>query len=417
MKVFKFGGASVRDAAAVRNVGNIVKANLGDPLLIIVSAMGKTTNKLEEIIEARNAGKEWSQLLDQLKADHMAVVDELLGNGHPVKRDLEFVLSELSKYLEEWKSGSLLEKYSQVVAQGEMISTKIIAAYLNDKVAKCNWVDVRNVLKTDDNFIDAHVNWEETGQNVQKHVRPQMSENIVVTQGFIGANSSGQTTTLGREGSDFSGAVFASCLDADTLTIWKDVPGVLTADPKLMDDANIISTLSYKEAAEMTFYGAKVIHPKTIRPLANKGIELRVRPFNQHRENGTSIADVEHQSYPPIFIQKSNQTLISFKVEDLSFIDEHKMGIIFHALSELNMKVNLMENSATSFSICVDTKFNKVEQLIEVLSSDFRIAYNSRLTMFTIKNYDENSLKQIDRSREVLLEQRSRNAIHLLYAN
>jgi len=263
--------------------------------------------------------------------------------------------------------------------------------------------------------VDAHVNWVETSFRIKEIVIPLTKEKIVVTQGFIGSNIEGDTTTLGREGSDFSGAIFAHCLMAKSLTVWKDVPGILTADPKLMSDAQLLPKLSYKEASEMTFYGAKVIHAKTIRPLYNANIDLFVKPFLFPNQSGSLICGEGPNSYPPIFILKRNQTLISFIADDLGFINERKMGVIFHALHELNIKVNLMENSAVSFSICVDTKFDKVDQLMENLSTQFKIAYNKNLELFTIKNYDEKSLLKMDRSKIILLEQKSRKDIHVLY--
>lgn len=416
IKVFKFGGASVKDPEAIRNMSTIIAQYLDFPLLVVVSAMGKSTNMLEDVLRQFREKKDWKSGLDQIKKYHLDIAAEIFEPGNEITNEIIQVITHLEDYLVRHGNGPEKEVYSEVVAYGERLSTKIISSFLNKKIANTHLLDARDYIKTDSNFVDARVNWSDTTKKIKGILPVLRKGNIVLTQGFIGSGTSGKTTTLGREGSDFSAAIFTRCLEADSLTVWKDVPGILTADPRLFEQTTKIPILSYKEASEMTFYGAKVIHPKTIRPLAESKIKLYVKPFNSPNQQGTVICDQGPDTYPPIYIIKKNQTLISFIAEDLGFIEEEKIGRIFHAVHELNIKVNLMENSAVSFSICIDTQFDHVEKLINRLKGPFKIAYNRDLELFTIKNYDQQALTKIKDLKNILLEQKSRNTVHVLYA-
>lgn len=415
IKVFKFGGASVKDAEAIRNMSAIIARHLDSRLLVVVSAMGKSTNMLESVFRDFQTKKDWEPALLEIKNYHTNIAAGIFETSDEIVSEIENTLQHLEDYLHNLNSEPEEQVYSEVVAYGERLSTQIIASFLNQNIANTQLLDASDYIKTDSSFVDARVNWPETCQKIQDILPSLQSGNIVLTQGFIGSNQVGQTTTLGREGSDFSAAIFAKCLQANSMTVWKDVPGILTADPRMAKSPAKIPVLSYKEASEMTFYGAKVIHPKTIRPLAESKIKLYVKPFNSPDDEGTVICEDGPDKYPPIFIQKKNQTLISFIDEELGFIDEEKIGRIFHAVHELNIKVNLMENSAVSFSICIDTQFDHVEKLIAKLRGPFKIAYNSNLKLFTIKNYDQQALTKTKDLKNILLEQKSRNTIHVLH--
>ncbi|MFY0655084.1 MAG: aspartate kinase [Cyclobacteriaceae bacterium] len=415
MKVFKFGGASIKNAAGVVNLGEIISNYRPEKMVLVVSAMGKNTNQLERLLSKFLNNENWLTELEKFRLFHTELCEELFDLEEGVFVEIGRTIDHLSDYLQNLSYESEMQLYSEVVSHGELLSSKIVVEYLNKNLCKATYLDAREVVCTDKNYTDAHVLWPQTMQSIRKK-EEKLQDSLLVTQGFIGSNERNETTTLGREGSDFSGAIFAECLGADTLTVWKDVDGVFNADPKQRSNASVIPVLSYKEAAEMTFYGAKVIHPKTIRPLAESNIELEVKSFINPLLTGTRICELGPSKYPSIYIRKKAQALISFKVEDLSFIDEQKMSKIFHALHELNIKVNLMENSAVSFSICIDEKFNNVSDLHDALKDSFEIYYNSNLELFTIKNYDSESLNAIDRTRKILLEQKSRSTIHVLYA-
>jgi len=302
-----------------------------------------------------------------------------------------------------------------MVSQGELISTRIIRHYLNENVKKTVWLDARRVIRTDFNFTDSRVDWEMTNQNIADKIPAFTKDALVVSQGFIGANGEGKTTTLGREGSDFSAAIFATGLKAESVTVWKDVPGVMTADPRKMPEATIIPELTYMDAAEMTYYGASIIHPRTIKPLAQNKIKLYVRPFTNPEQTGTVIGKGHAKGHPASFIIKTKQVYVDFKVTDFTFIDERKLSIIFNALDQLNIKTNLMQSSAVSFTICIDKKFDKVEKLVEKLNESFEIEVREDLELLTIIGYDDAALKLIYDRSEVILEQKSQHVYHLLY--
>lgn len=415
MKVFKFGGASVKDAPSVKNVAEVIRQYCDDELVVIVSAMGKTTNALEDLIKLYLDKGDWQSQLKTIKKFHLEISGGLFDADHQVFDRLETIFENISAYMNAADGKSNMEIYSEIVSQGELLSTRIIRNYLNENVSKTIWIDARNYVKTDYNFIDARVDWDMTKRNIAEKIPVFTKDSIVITQGFIGSNGEGKTTTLGREGSDFSAAIFATGLNAESVTVWKDVPGVMTADPNKMSDAKIIAKLTYTDASEMTYYGASIIHPRTIKPLAQNGIKLYVRPFNAPKDLGTTIGDETAGKHPASFILKTKQVFVDFKVTDFTFIDEKKLSIIFNALDQLNIKINLMQNSATSFSICIDKKFDKVEQLVERLSDTFDIEMRDKLEMLTVKGYDQEALDKIYDRKEVLLEQKSKDVYHLLY--
>ncbi len=410
MRVFKFGGASVKNAPAVVNTASIIGTYTDEPLLVVVSAMGKTTNALEVIVQAILNRQDYKNELQQLKDYHLSITHALFDPDHIVHKEIIAVLDSINDLSAKPFSDDQL--YDQVVSLGEIVSTLIVAAYVNHRGNKCTWLDAREFIKTDSNYREGKVDWENS-----KRAMASISfegNKCIVTQGFIGRTADGFTTTLGREGSDFTAAIFASCLKATSVTIWKDVPGVMNADPKRLPAAIVFDELPFKEAAEMTYYGASVIHPKTIKPLANAGIPLLVKNFDNIELPGTRIHECKVDDLPPLIVFKDNQCLISCKVMDYTFIDEAQLGIIFKALSELNIKINLMQNSAISFSFCVDFRENKILKLVESLQHHFEVYYNTGLTLITVKNYDENTFDFYRKQQGVMLEQSSRSTLQVL---
>ena len=410
MKVYKFGGASVRNAAAMLNVASILKAD-NERLLVVVSAMGKTTNILERIVALAQARQPISGEVEQLKKYHYEIVDDLLKTNTSARTGLEKFFNQIETGATN--RGEYDQIYDQVVSLGEVISTFILSHYLTELGIENEWVDARQFISTDSNFREGKVDWDKTEKETEK-LRDILKRKIIITQGFIGSTSEGFTTTLGREGSDYSAAIFASCLNADSVTIWKDVPGVMNADPKRLPAATVFEELPFREAAEMTYYGASVIHPKTIKPLANKGIPLLVKNFDDPSLSGTRIHECKIENLPPLIVFKDNQCLISCKVTDYTFIDERHLGEIFHALNEKKIKVNMMQNSAISFSFCVDFSENKIVDLVKQLSKKFEVYYNTGLTLITIKNYDQKAFNEYRLRPGVVLEQSSRSTLQVL---
>lgn len=410
MKVFKFGGASVKSAPAVINTASIIHSYANEPLLVVVSAMGKTTNALEQIVQSIIRKEDFKNALQLLKNYHLDITNQLFEADHAIHKDIEQVFDTIERL--PFNSLTDDQLYDQVVSLGEMVSTLIIAAYINHCVMPCVWLDARDFICTDANYREGKVDW--TKSKAAMRNIDFASHKLFVTQGFIGRTPDGFTTTLGREGSDFTAAIFASCLNAESLTIWKDVPGVMNADPKRLPAAIVFDELPFKEAAEMTYYGASVIHPKTIKPLANAGIPLLVKNFDNINLPGTRIHECKVDDLPPLIVFKDNQCLISCKVVDYTFIDETQLGIIFKALAELNIKINMMQNSAISFSFCVDFRENKILRLVEVLQHHFEVYYNTGLTLITVKNYDEKTFDFYRKQKGVLLEQSSRSTLQIL---
>lgn len=409
--VFKFGGASVRSAGAIRNVASIVEPYRDQHLVVVVSAMGKTTNALERVVNARRSGQDYGRELQGIREYHLGVMNELFEKGDSIWKEVNEDFDSIpGKMSGSWSADQL---YDQVVSMGEVISTHIVAAYLMKVGLPVTWIDARHYIITDSTWREGKVDWAESGKRIQQ-LAAQPKNGIVVTQGFIGGTPDGLTTTLGREGSDYTAAIFGSLLGAGSVTIWKDVPGVMNADPKRIPDARPFQELPFREAAEMTYYGASVIHPKTIKPLANRGIPLLVKNFDNPALEGTRIHETKVDHLPPLIVFKENQCLISCAVTDYTFIDEEQLGLIFHALSKQNLKVNMMQNSAISFSFCVDFREDKVLNLIEELSQYFKVYYNTGLTLITVKNYDEGAYQKYRKQPGVILEQTSRSTLQVL---
>jgi len=419
MNVFKFGGASVKDATGVRNVVQIMRKYLNDPICIVVSAMGKTTNALEQICTAYyNQTGEATALLEQLKASHLAIVRELFPNErHPVEDDLEDIFAELYWAVEETQIKAYDYEYDQIVSQGEFLSTRIVAAYLNACDIPTTWIDARDLIHTDNTYREGNVNWEQTQRAIRTRMGAEVLKNKPVrflTQGFIGGTSENFTTTLGREGSDYSAAILAYCLDAQDVTIWKDVPGVLNADPREFPQAQLLPALSYYDAIELAYYGATVIHPKTIKPLQNKSIPLYVKSFLDPDAPGTCISENELRQEVPTYIFKKQQVLISVSPKDFSFILEENLRDLFELFSQSRAHVCLMQNSALSFSVCLTIEPNRLETLILQLDQKYKVRYNEHCELITIRNYTDALAAQLIGQRPVLLEQKSRHTLQVV---
>lgn len=417
MKVFKFGGASVKDAGSVRNMSKIIQAYQTDELIVVVSAMGKITNALEELLSLTMEEREVTTPLEAIKDFHQTIINDLgISSDEVLKKDIAEVFEQLENGLNEFSSSMGYDyMYDQTVSLGEILSTKIIASYLNNQGIAASWLDARKVVKTDSLHRQAIVDWGASQAMIKSQIKRSIEEGIVITQGFIGSNSDFKSTTLGREGSDFSAAIFATSVNAESVTIWKDVPGVLNADPKKFTNTVLYEKLPYKEAAEMTYYGASVIHPKTIKPLAQKGIPLYVRSFQSPENSGTTIEESIVPNLAPAIIHKDGQTVISFKISDFSFINEHHIHLIFEHIKRLNLTINLMQNSAISFTVCMDDDPKKREQLRTALMDEFLIYYNEGLEMITIKNYNQDSINELMKDKQIIIEQRSRNNFQMVY--
>lgn len=414
MKVYKFGGASVKDARGIKNLAGIVKREK-DPLVIVISAFGKTTNALERVLKAWLDGdKIYKGHLDDVYSYHSSVISELFPSGSIVKGKIENSFSGLREYLFSNKKTSYDHEYDQIVSYGELWSTTIVSEFLNVSGLTTDWVDIRKCLLTDDRHRDANILWNESTAKV-KAVFDFNRSDIFVTQGFIGATAAGWTTTLGREGSDYTAAILANMLDAENVTVWKDVPGLLNADPKWLPDAQIMEEISYKEAVEMTFSGAKVIHPKTIKPLHNKSIPLHVKSFINPGEPGTIVkADAALKRVMPVFIRKENQLLISILPKDFSFVMGENLSRIFNIFINNGIKVNLVEASAVAIDVCVDDDRPKVESLLGELEPEYSSFYNENVEMLTIRHYTPEAIERITSGREILLEQRMRSSVRFV---
>ncbi len=422
MKVFKFGGASVKDAPAVKNVGKILQGFPDDKIIVVISAMGKTTNALERLTEAFFYQKpERKSILEEIKAYHFSIVKDLFSDeNHSIYDSIENTFVELEWATEGFPEHDFDHEYDQIVSLGEILSTQIVSAYLNQIGLKNSWLDARGLIQTDDSYRQAKIDFVQTEKNVQDAMRliqfpGQIS--IAVVQGFIGGTSENFTTTLGREGSDYTAAVMAYCTNADSVTIWKDVPGVLNADPKWFNNTVKIQQLSYQDAIELTYYGATVIHPKTIKPLQNKNIPLLVKSFVEPDAEGTIISDGNIKLPTPSFIFKVNQLLISLQPKDFSFIAEENLGNIFLLFHKHNVSIHMMQLSAINFSVCVDNNESKISGLISELQNEYKVLYNDRLELCTIRYYDQNTIDRVTENKLVLLEQKSRYTVQLVMRN
>lgn len=414
MQIFKFGGASVKDAAGVRNVAKILEKVGYAHSLIVISAMGKTTNALEVVVN--NYFKAPAQLpesLQTIKDFHYQIIRELFSDeNHPVYWKVDGLFAELSSFLERNKSPKHSFVYDQVIGFGELLSTTIISQYLNDNGIKNNWIDVRNLIKTDSNYRDAGINWEETQTNISNTINKSL---LNITQGFLGSDANFFTTTLGREGSDYTAAIFAYCLNAKSVTIWKDVPGVLNADPRYFQHTQLLRKIPYQEAIELAFYGASVIHPKTLQPLQQKEIPLYVRSFVNPTEEGSAVCNVASlEPKVPCFILKKDQILLSLSSRDFSFIMEEGISYIFKSLHKAQMKVSVIQNSAISFSVCVENKFDTLPELLEKLEERFKVSVTEGVTLYTIRHATEAAINEVATGKNVLLKQVSSDTVQMI---
>ena len=415
MKVLKFGGASVKDADSVKNVAHILSLYNEERIVAVISAMGKNTNALEKLLHAYyyNSGN-IDEEFAKIKEYHINITKELFADsGHEIYSELEHIFSFLKAKLILPNSDNYDYEYDQIVPIGEIISSKILSAYLNSVNINNTWIDARSIIRTDNVYREAEIDWDKTVELVNDSMKFD-NEKIYVTQGFIGSTAEHITTTLGREGSDFSAAILAYSLNAEEVVIWKDVPGVLNADPKYFDNTIKLDQLSYYDAIELAYYGASVIHPKTIKPLQNKKIPLYVKSFTNPKLEGTVIRTDKTELKIPSFIFKMNQVLITISSRDFSFIAEHNLSDIFYKLSSLNVRINVMQNTALSFSISVDWNEKKIPELIKLLETDYTIKYNTNLELVTIRNYDSETIKRVTKDKEILLEEKSRNTIQIL---
>lgn len=419
MQVYKFGGASIKNADAIKNVGEILKGVEDDQLVIVISAIGETTNKLVALTNAYlNLQANANDLLEEIKQDHFTILQDLFGApNHRIFDEVSNAFVEVEWLLEEEPADTPDYIYDQIVSIGEIVSSKIVAGYLNEIGCISTWVDARNYIKTDNNYREANVDWHKTELEMKKTLPAILNKGFVITQGFIGGTSENFTTTLGREGSDYSAAIFSACLNATALTIWKDVPGVLNADPKWFERTEKIPELSYHDAIELTYYGATVIHPKTIKPLQNHNIPLFVRSFKDPAEPGTKISSVAAPVSIPSFIFKVNQVLISIMPKDLSFIIEENLSDIFQIFHGYKVKVNTMHNSAVSFSISADYEENEITKLIAELSNKYHIKYNTGVELVTIRYYNQSTIDRVTLNKDILLEIKSRHTCQLLMKN
>ncbi|MDB5022823.1 MAG: aspartate kinase [Mucilaginibacter sp.] len=416
MLVFKFGGASVKDAAGVENLARIVTKYKDQPLLIVVSAMGKITNALEKLTKAYICqADDLGAIYADIKGYHHLVLKELFEPSHSIFNEIANTFVEIDWMIEDEPHDDHDFIYDQIVSIGELVSTRIVAAYLNQAGIKTQWLDVRGYIHTDNNYREGNIYWDKTQTSISQDIPALLDKGIIVTQGFLGGTSENFTTTLGREGSDYTASIFASCLQAESVTTWKDVPGLLNADPKFFGDTVKFAELSYTEAIEMTYYGASVIHPKTIKPLQNAKIPLLVKSFNNPDAEGTVIKETADTYFEkPVIILKQNQVLLSISAKDYSFISENHLSDIFKLFAQNHVKVNVMQTSALSFTVCFDLYPERFEKLLSKLDRDFKVKYNNDLTLITVRHYQQNALKELIQDKIVLLEQISRNTAQVV---
>lgn len=406
MQVFKFGGASVKSADNIKNVTSILSKYKSSELLVVVSAINKTTNKLEELTKAYCTGEnDPFELLAEVKSDHFAILQDLFDDpSHPAFDDINNCFVEIEWILEEEPQDSYDYLFDQIVSIGELVSSKILAAYCTHIGIPTQWVDARNYIQTDNTHREAQVNWELTEEKIRRDLPSILDNQVIVTQGFIGSTSENFTTTLGREGSDYSAAIFASCLNAEDITIWKDVPGVLNADPKWFEKTELIPELSYTDAIELTYYGATVIHPKTIKPLQNKKITLSVRSFLDPESPGTKIRTTNQTLPVPSFIFKVNQVFISILPRDFSFIVEDNLSHIFNLFHQHRIKVNMMHNSAISFSVAIDDTGKNIDTLLVELEKRYKVSVARGLELITIRYYNQQTIDRVLVNKEIIRE-------------
>jgi aspartate kinase len=418
MQVYKFGGASVKDAAAVKNVTSILQQNNFNEKVVVISAMGKSTNELENVINLYYAGKaEWETALNALFEKHVTIINDLYGAADKTKaiEEVKKLIDGGAKFLKENTSRNYNYIYDQIVSLGEYISTTIVSDYANSIGLSNTLLDVKQVLFTDNAYTEGKVDFKRTEEAISKKVTELVKTGFVITQGFVGSTPEGFATTLGREGSDYTASIFAYSLNAERMTVWKDVEGIMNADPKEFPEAQFISELTFHEAIEMTYYGASVIHPKTIKPIQNKNIPLEVRSFVNSGKRGSVIsANANTNFLPPVIIWKRQQVLLSFSAKDFSFIAEDHLSKVFGTFAENRLRINMMQNAAISFSIVVDFKKEKIENVIESLQNDFSITRNDGLSLLTIRHYNPGIIDKLTKDKDILLRQISRATIQVL---
>ena len=414
MKVFKFGGASVKDAEGVRNLASVIKKKGDDNTLVVISAMGKTTNAMENVIKMYFEDKQNLKTAVEFVLDfHLNIISDLFeSETHPVKKQVLRLFNELTGFMDWNKSPDYNYVYDQIIGYGELVSTTIVSAYLNEVGVQNTWKDAREVIKTDNYYRTGNVNWALTQELISMKFS---NTGLVITQGFLGSDSNNFTTTLGREGSDYTAAIFAFCLNAESVTIWKDVPGVLNADPRAFNDTQLLNTISYREAIELAFYGASVIHPKTLQPLQKKEIPLHVKSFLNPDAKGTKVTKgIGIEPAIPCFIVKKNQVMIALSSLDFSYIVEENISEIFNLLHLHKMKVDVIQNSAISFSVCFDNKYNKLDELLVKLKAKFRVNCYENVSLYTVRHYNDEAVKQIESNKDIVLKQLTQETIQLV---
>ena len=416
MKVFKFGGASIKDAPSIKNILEIISKYEKDNLVIVVSAMGKTTNALEKVVDSYfNDKAQLQSSISDVFNFHINILNNLFEKNHFIFSELNTSFEKLGSFIKSNKSPSYSFVYDQVVSLGELISSKIIYEYLQKNNIDCSLIDARNCIKTDSKYRGGKVQWDMTNNKIKELIS---DSKINITQGFIGSDSNNFTVTLGREGSDYSAAIFAYSLNAESLSIWKDVPGLLNADPKFFSNTKLLNQISYSETIELAFYGASIIHPKTLQPLQKKEIPLFVKSFKNPLSNGTVISKgVDINPLVPCYIFKENLILLKISSLDFSFMVEDNISHIFKQLHDFKMKVDVIQNSAITFSVCFFDKYNKINELISNLEGKFKIQIHKNVSLFTIRHFDEKSIKKISNKRKLLLEQRTEKTVKLIFSN
>ena len=416
MKVFKFGGASIKDASSIKNILKIISSYNDDKLIIVVSAMGKTTNALEIVVDNyfNNKPELQSSILDVFNF-HSEIMMDLFKKNDPVFYETSKLFEKLKSFIKSNKSPSYSFVYDQIVSVGELISSNIIHHFLLNNNIDCSLIDARNCIKTDSKYRGGKVQWDATNKKVKEAIT---KTNINITQGFIGSDKNNFTVTLGREGSDYSAAIFAYVLNAKSLSIWKDVPGLLNADPKFFSNTKLLNQISYSETIELAFYGASIIHPKTLQPLQKKEIPLHVKSFKNPKSKGTIISkEIEIEPLVPCYIFKENLILIKLSSLDFSFMVEDNISNIFKELHDFKMKVDVIQNSAISFSVCFFDKYNNIDALVKNLEGKFKIEMHKNVSLFTIRHFNEKSIKKVSNKRKLVLEQRTEKTVRLIFSN
>ena len=415
MNIYKFGGASVKSAGAVQNLLKILSVKK-EKIFIVISAMGKTTNDFEILLSNILKNNSFNNDLNRIYNFHKEIINNLFGENNSIDEVFENIFSELKSTIKKIDKQDYDKAYDSIVSFGEIFSTTIISHFLNNNGVKNQWLDARKIIKTDDNFRQASVCFEKSAENISNILKNQ-NVNIFITQGFIASNSAGETTTLGREGSDYSASVIANLTNAKKLTLWKDVAGIYNADPKLKSDATKLDRISYREATELAYFGAKVIHPKTVKPLMEKNIELSIKSFNNMNEKGTSVGNYEDKIFPvvPIYIVNKNQTLLTLSAKSFMFISEDFFEKVFSIFKKHKIKINLFQNSALNLSLCFKYNENNFAELYNELENNFEIKYNKNLTLITVRHYTNEAINSIIKNKEIIMQQNNRiNAFYLV---